>query len=203
MKIKLITKKQYPALKDLYGAFEIVEDAKLCIAVGGDGTFIEAARSFDGPILPIRGEEIGSTGYYSDVGLSNIDTVIDKLKHNKYTVEELSRKIEIKYKNKSYFAVNEALLRNVVKEVFFKIYTIEKCKKQLLYPYIISGDGVIITGNVGSTAYNRNAHGPIIISENVICLNFLFSESLLSNPLVLDAGYCFFVINFIFISSCL
>ncbi len=188
MKIKLIAKKQYAALKSFYKEFEITDDAKICVAVGGDGTFIEAARSFDGPILPIRGEEAGSTGYYSDVGLSSIDTIIDRLKHNKYSVEELSKKMEIRYKDKSYFAVNEALLRNIVKEVFFKVYTVEKGKKKLLYPYLISGDGLLITGKIGSTAYNRNAHGPIILSENVICLNFLFAESLLSNPLVLDAN---------------
>ncbi len=187
MKIKLIAKRQYPALKSLYKEFEISDDAKICIAVGGDGTFIEAARSFDGPILPIRGEESGSTGYYSDIGLSKIDTIINKLKRNEYTIEELSKKIEIRYKDKTYFAVNEALLRNIVKEVFFKVYQVEKDKKKLLYPYLISGDGVLITGNVGSTAYNRNAHGPIILSEKVVCLNFLFTESLLSNPLVLNA----------------
>ena len=26
----------------------------MCLAVGGDGTFIKAANEFDGPILPVR-----------------------------------------------------------------------------------------------------------------------------------------------------
>lgn len=186
MKVKLISKQQYPQLKKLYKELDIDDGGKICIAVGGDGTFIRAAREFDGPILPIRGEETGSTGYYSDVGISDLDEVIDKIKHNKYKVEDLSRKLEIRYKDKVFYAVNEALLKNKAKEIYFNVYTVENGKKKLLYPYTISGDGLLITGKVGSTAYNRTAGGPIILSQNIMCINFLYPESLFTNPLVID-----------------
>ena len=38
-KIKIISKKNYPELKKLYNRFDISEDAEVCLAVGGDGTF--------------------------------------------------------------------------------------------------------------------------------------------------------------------
>ena len=56
MKIKIISKKNYPKLKKLYSKFDISEDAEVCLAVGGDGTFIKAANEFDGPILPVRSD---------------------------------------------------------------------------------------------------------------------------------------------------
>lgn len=186
MRIKLVSKRQYPQLKKLYKNFEIDDSGEMCIAVGGDGTFITAAREFDGPILPIRGEEAGSTGYYSDVGISDMDTVIENLKHNKYSIEELSRKLEVRYKSKTYYAINEALLKNKVKEVYFNLYTNDGGKRRLLYPYTISGDGLLITGKVGSTAYNRTIGGPIILSRNILCINFLYPESLFTNPLVIN-----------------
>ena len=40
MKIKIISKKNYPELKKLYNKLDISEDADVCLAVGGDGTFI-------------------------------------------------------------------------------------------------------------------------------------------------------------------
>ena len=44
-------KKNYPELKKLYSKFDVSDDAEICLAVGGDGTFIKAANEFDGPIL--------------------------------------------------------------------------------------------------------------------------------------------------------
>ncbi|MCL4400521.1 MAG: NAD(+)/NADH kinase [Candidatus Parvarchaeota archaeon] len=186
MKVKLVSKQQYPQLKKLYKEFDVGEEGDICIAVGGDGTFIKAAREFDGPILPVRSEEVGSTGYYSDIGLSKIDIIIERIKHKKYRVEDLSRKLEIRYKDKVYYAINEALLRNKSKEIYFNVYTVENGRKRLLYPYTVSGDGLLITGKVGSTAYNRTAGGPIILSQDIICVNFLYPESLFTNPLVIS-----------------
>lgn len=186
LRIKLVKKRDYPEIKKLERAFEISDDGDVCIAAGGDGTFIKAAREFDGPILPLRGGEDGSTGYYSDMEINRIDTVITALKSKKYSVEDISSKIEVSFGQKKYFAVNEILLRNLLKEVYFKVYHINKGERKLLYPFVMSGDGLLVSGRVGSTAYNRNAGGPIILSPKVICLTFLFVESPFSNPIVLD-----------------
>ena len=113
----------------------------ICIAVGGDGTFVKAAKEYSGPILPIRSEERGSIGYYSDVNLDDIDFVIKALKNKDYYVEKLENKMEISHNGKRYYAVNEALLHNVLEEVSFKIYEIRGGKRYEIYPYVMSGDG--------------------------------------------------------------
>lgn len=92
MKIKIISKKNYPELKKLYSKFDVSDDAEVCLAIGGDGTFIKAANEFDGPILSIRSDEKNSTGYYADVDLKDINFIIKSLLSKSYRIEELGKK---------------------------------------------------------------------------------------------------------------
>ncbi len=185
MKIKIISKKNYPELKKFYNKFDVSEDAEVCLAVGGDGTFIKAANEFDGPILPIRTDEKNSTGYYADVGLKDTEFIIKSLLSKNYKTEELGRKIEVDYDKSRYYGVNEILLKNVQEEVYFKLYYEEKGKRNKLYEYTLSGDGFLVTSAIGSTAYNRTAGGPIILDRGVLCLTFLSIENPLSNSVIL------------------
>ncbi len=188
MKIKIVKNKDYKELKPLYANFDVGNEAEMCIAVGGDGTFVRAAQEYSGPILPIRSEERGSIGYYSDVNLDDIDFVVRSLKHGKFSVEKLENKIEIEYKGKSYYAVNEALMHNVLEEVSFKIYEIKNGKRQEIYPYVMSGDGILITSSIGSTAYNKSAGGPILLVPDVMCLTFLNADGPYRNSIVVDSS---------------
>ncbi len=185
MKIKIISKNEYPELKKLRDNFEVSDKADVCVAVGGDGTFIRAANAFSGPILPIRSGEPGSTGYYADVSLLDIDKIIDRLKTKKYAVEALGKKLEVSFKGEKRFAVNEILLHNVVEEVYFRIFYSEGGKMNQIYPYVIAGDGLIISANVGSTAYNRAANGPIIIDPDNICITLLVPDGSFKNSIIL------------------
>ena len=185
MKIKIISKKNYPELKKLYSKFDVSDDAEVCLAVGGDGTFIKAANEFDGPILPIRSNEKNSTGYYADVDLNEVDFIIKNLLSKKYRIEELGRKVEVEYEKSKYYGVNEILLKNVQEEVYFKLYYDEKGRRSKLYEYTLSGDRFLVTSAIGSTAYNRTAGGPIIMDKNVMCLTFLSIENPLTNSVIL------------------
>ena len=168
MKIKIISKKNYPEMKKLYNKFNVSEDADVCLAVGGDGTFIKAANEFEGPILPIRSDEKNSTGYYADVGLKDMDFIIKSLLSKNYRIEELGRKIEVEYENSRYYGVNEILLKDVQEEVYFKLYYDERGKRSRLYEYTLSGDGFLVTSAIGSTAYNRTAGGTIKLDRSVL-----------------------------------
>jgi Predicted sugar kinase len=185
MKIKIISKKNYPELKKLYSKFDISDNAEVCLAVGGDGTFIKAANEFDGLILPIRSAEKNSTGYYADVDLNQVDFIIKSLLSKNYKVEELGRKVEVDYEKSKYYGVNEILLKNIQGEVYFKLYYDEKGRRSKLYEYTLSGDGLLVTSAIGSTAYNRTAGGPIIMDKNVLCLTFLSIENPLTNSVIL------------------
>ncbi len=62
VKVCIFSRRNYEEIGAIRKAFEVVQPRKadICIAVGGDGTFIRAAKSFDGPILPVRGNDAGS-----------------------------------------------------------------------------------------------------------------------------------------------
>lgn len=188
MKIKLVAIEEFPQLKELRKAFEISDSGEICIAVGGDGTFVRAAAEFSGPILPIRSGISGSSGYYADLCIDDIPFVIKNLKRKRYTVERLENKIRIVHKGRHYYAVNEASLRNMHQEVSFKIYEVANGKRSEIYPYVMGGDGLLITGATGSTAYNKSAGGPIILSPSVFCLTFLNVDGPYRNPIVVDAN---------------
>lgn len=187
MEITLIKKREYPELRALQKAFDINKKGELCVAVGGDGTFIRAAREFDGPILPIRSKDKDSVGYYADVCIDDMDTIVKKLKNKEYSVERLANKIEVEFKGRKYYAVNEAALNNELEEVSFKIYEIANGRREEIYPYIMGGDGILITSVVGSTAYNKSAGGPIILSPEVFCMTFLNVDGPYRNPVVVDS----------------
>lgn len=187
MRITIIKKKEYPELRKLRKAFKVVDNGDICVAVGGDGTFIRAARGFNGPILPIRSAEKGSIGYYADISTDEMDYAVEKLKSGDYSIERLGNKMEIEYRGRKYYAVNEAVLNNLLEEVSFRIYEIMNGKKEEVYPYVMSGDGVLATSVVGSTAYNKSAGGPIILSPDVFCVTFINVDGPYRNPIVIDS----------------
>ncbi len=194
MRIKLIKNRNYPELKKLYEEFDVGDDGEICVAVGGDGTFVKAAKSFPGPILPIRSDDPGSVGYYADISIKDIDFAIDHLKKKKYTIEKLSNKIALSHSGKRYYAVNEVLLSNMRGEISFKVFEREGGKKRQIYPYVMSGDGIIITSMIGSTAYNKSAGGPILLSSKVVCITFLNVDGPYKNPIVADSSREFEII---------
>ena len=186
MKITIICKKYYKEIRLLEKEFETSSKGDICVAIGGDGTFVKAAREFNGPILAIRGNEGNSAGYYADVSVREMQDVVMKLKKRQYTVESLGNKIELLYKGKKYYAVNEILLHNWREEVYFSVYYKEDHSEKAIYPYVMAGDGVLITSEVGSTAYNRSAGGPIILAPRLLCLTFLNADGPYTNPIILS-----------------
>jgi NAD+ kinase len=188
MRIRITKKRDYRELGRLYEEFEVVErDAELCIAIGGDGTFVDAARSFGGPVLPIRSNEKGSTGFFADLNIDDIDFVAERLKERSYDIEAIGRKIEIVHDDHHYHAINEASLDYVPpEEVHFRMYRIRNEMREDLFPYVMRGNGMVITGSIGSTAYNRSLGGPIILDPYVFCVTPIAPDGIYNNPIILN-----------------
>ncbi|UCH02362.1 MAG: NAD(+)/NADH kinase [Candidatus Bathyarchaeota archaeon] len=167
-KIRVVKKRDYPGLGKLYDAFDVSDDGEICLTIGGDGTFLKAAREFTGPILPIREGGRDSLGFNADYTLADIDKVIHGLRNKLFTIEEYS-KLKFTYDRTVYNAINDVILYRVnAKTVHCRIYYFEDKSKKLLYPADLKGDGVIFSGQIGSTAYNFIANGPIIYGLDII-----------------------------------
>lgn len=167
-RIKVVEKRDYPEVMKLHKFFEVSNDGEICLAIGGDGTFLKAAREFEGPILPVRGGENDSLGFHADFTVRDMDEIIMSLMENFYTVGEYS-KLKVTFKSEVYEAVNDIVLfRATPKAIHCRIYYYDNGERKSLYPKDLKGDGVIFSGQIGSTAYNYFAHGPIIYGLDAI-----------------------------------
>lgn len=195
MKVGIFSKKDYTETGKLRKKFKISDDdPDICIAFGGDGTFLKAAR-YGKPILPVRTDEMGSLGFYADVSLSDIDFIIESLESGRYEQKPICSKLEIKYKGESYDAVNDAVMRTEKESVCFDIYEVVDGREEPFCPYRICGDGLAIATQIGSTAYNLAAGGPILRNPDDICISFLNCGGPFSkNPIVVHKGSEFHVV---------
>ena len=65
-------------------------DADMVISIGGDGTFLKAARRVGNKGIPILGINTGRLGFLADVSPEEMEETIEEVYQNHYTVEERS-----------------------------------------------------------------------------------------------------------------
>lgn len=134
--------------------------AELNICVGGDGAFLRAVHKNKFPQIPFVGINTGHLGFFQEILPENIDEFIDKYIQDDFTIEEISLvDAEICTKHKCFHltGINEIVIKGtkskvVHLEIFLDGNHLEK----------FSGDGVIISTPVGSTAYNFSSGGSIV-----------------------------------------
>ncbi len=187
MKVSIVSKRDYPEISLIKRHFDVVKKGAICIALGGDGTFVHAAMKYDVPILPIRVNENMSSGFYSDLSTKDLPRIIEGLKEHEYDVKDAANKLRLSFNKKEYFAVNEISLNHIKQEVSFRVFEKNK-ERRRIFPFVVAGDGVVVTGEIGSTAYNRSAMGPILLSNKVMCVTFLNTDGPYRNSLVVDSG---------------
>lgn len=154
-------------LKKLYGGCDSAEDSDIIVALGGDGTLLEALHKYYELQKPFYGMNKGSVGFML----------------NPYRAEELEQRLQnsqsvtlhpLRMTAKTdegetieAVAFNEVSLlrqRHHAAKIGISIDDIERL------PELVC-DGVIAATPAGSTAYNLSAHGPIIpLSANVLAL---------------------------------
>lgn len=135
-------------------------NAELNICVGGDGAFLRAVHRNKFPKIPFVGINTGHLGFFQEILPENIDEFIYKYIKKDYVVEEIFLvEAEIKTKSKSFFitGVNEIVIKNLKSKVVHLDILIDNNHLESF-----SGDGVIVSTPVGSTAYNFSSGGSIV-----------------------------------------
>lgn len=171
--------------KALFSDYDsMIEQCDLIIAVGGDGTFIHAAKHGK-PILGINAGRIAFMAGLEHSELNMLKALID----GDY---EIDRRLTLKSDICSpdgkvidtRFCVNDVVVARgtqIKMEEFFVEHN-----GRLLNSY--TADGIIISTPTGSTAYNLSAGGPVVdpqiesIILSPICTHSLFSRALIFKP---------------------
>ena len=147
---------------DYISASEDLSSVDLIVALGGDGTIIEAARSTAGAEIPIFGINYGKIGYMADAESSEAELIESVIRGDCRIESRMTLDISVIREGKAIIkncnALNDIVLSNgpVPKLVSFDLY----CNNELTQK--IRSDGIIIATPTGSSAYSMSAGGPVV-----------------------------------------
>lgn len=137
---------------------EIPQDIDCAIVIGGDGSFIEAARALEGRDIPILGINMGTLGYLTEVEVNHIGEAVEQILKGDYSLEGRMMLEGIFENGNADVALNDIVVsrKGVLRVIHFRLFV----NGELLHSY--EADGIILSTPTGSTAYNLSAGGPIV-----------------------------------------
>ncbi|MDD5411445.1 MAG: NAD(+) kinase [Methylobacter sp.] len=158
----------------------------LVIAVGGDGTFLAAARAIVEYDIPLIGINLGRLGFLVDISPNELPDKLHHILQGHYTEEKryllrtkIIRNGQIIHEET---AVNEVVIHRWVTPSMIEIIT----KIDNVFLNSQRSDGLIISTPTGSTAYSLSAGGPILYpSLNALVLVPLNPHTLSNRPIVI------------------
>lgn len=165
---------------------ELYQKSDIIVSIGGDGTMLATAFKafeFDKPVL---GLNLGKLGFLVETDVSQIESVINLLKQNKYTIEErmvLSATCDVAGTEK-FIAVNDLVIEKggYPKMIELTAWVDDE------YVTTFSADGLIIATPTGSTGYSLSTGGPIVApTTKAITLSPISPHSLTVRPIVLSS----------------
>lgn len=134
--------------------------ADVVISIGGDGTFLNAARYVGDREIPMIGINTGRLGFIANNSPFEIDDILNDIYNKNYTIEDRAV-LQLNCPSKTIqrpFALNEIA---ILKRDDAALLTIEThVDNSYLSTY--QADGLLISTPTGSTAYSLSVGGPII-----------------------------------------
>lgn len=165
------------------------------IALGGDGTILQASRDLRKTKIPIVGVNLGTMGFLAEVEPEQIEAVLDRLIADDYQIEERMNIVGEVYKaggtkkgEERILVHRDEALNDIVitragysRIIGLKVYVNGRVME------LYEADGVIVSTPTGSTGYNLSAGGPIVSPKtDIIILTPISPHSLTSKSIVLS-----------------
>lgn len=163
----------------------------IIITLGGDGTLLGQCRKSVSKGLPIFGVNLGKLGFITEFSQSDYLPHLEKVLLNDYKLHHLDIfKAQIIDKNGKEIRhghfVNDAVINKPSISRMFGLI-ISSGDNHI---FNISGDGLIVSTPIGSTAYSLAAGGPIIHPHvNSIVLTPICPHSLTNRPIVIPNSF--------------
>lgn len=143
--------------------FENGEDYDIILAIGGDGTVIQALHYSKG--TPVLGINMGRKGFLAYCDLDkvlekSVVEISEKIMNNQYTIDSYSF-IKGIVNGVEHCAVNDIVIgkKDMVSTIELEVYI----DNEFFVHFI--GDGLVISSALGSTAYNRSLGGPVVLGD--------------------------------------
>ncbi|MDR2912635.1 MAG: NAD(+)/NADH kinase [Alistipes sp.] len=141
----------------------------IMIAIGGDGTFLDAVRNLKGNPMPIVGLNAGRLGFLANISPKAFVYALEEIRHRRYTIEPRTMlTVEGDFPETPDFpcALNEFTIYRHTADMIEVSVSVDD---NLLVK--VRGDGTIVSTPTGSTAYSLSAGGPMVApaSSCVVC----------------------------------
>ncbi|HMP82228.1 MAG TPA: NAD(+)/NADH kinase [Verrucomicrobiota bacterium] len=178
-----------PPQRNLYRKIPSLRDgrADLVIAVGGDGTLLQAAHRFRGLGVPILGINIGYLGFITSIRSNRVRQEMKRVLNAEFIISQrtaLDLEIRTGRKRIGGWALNDALITRGSNPHLIGIEA--RIGQRRLTSYRC--DGLIIATPTGSTAYSLAAGGPIISPEcNVLTVTPICPQALTNRSVVVNS----------------
>lgn len=166
---------------------DLGKQCDLVIAVGGDGTFLSAARVTADYDVPVIGVNLGRLGFLVDISPNELPGKLQRMLEGHY-VEEARSLLQTRIIRENQVihqetAVNEVVIHRWVTPSMIEIVT----KINGVFLNSQRSDGLIVSTPTGSTAYSLSAGGPIMHPGlNALVLVPLNPHTLSNRPIVID-----------------
>lgn len=171
------------------GEEQFALQAKLVIAIGGDGTMLYAARLVAQHEVPLLGVNRGRLGFLTDVSPDDMLTRLDEVLSGKFQKDQRTL-LEARLSRAGRDDVALTALNDVVllkwetgRMLDFETWIDGR------YVNTHSGDGLIVATATGSTAYALSCGGPIVQPDlGVLVLVPICPHTLSDRPVVVPSG---------------
>ena len=149
---------------ELSALVEQLPETGALVVLGGDGTFLRAARAVAEVDVPLLGVNLGKVGFLSKVETGGLEAVLAQLVEGDFRIEDrmaLEATIHSGGRDEAgetFFALNEiAVARGSMARV---------CRLEVeigpSHLATFTADGLVISSPTGSTGYSFSAGGPIV-----------------------------------------
>lgn len=165
---------------------ELHTSSDLIITMGGDGTLIGVSRNVKKTSPPIFGVNMGHLGFITEFSKSEFFDELESTLKGNFEVTTLPLyQVEVYKKEQNIFKscfLNDVVVNN---NQISRMLTLT-VSSEGEHIYNLSGDGLIISSPIGSTAYSLAAGGPIIHPKvNALTMTPICAHSLTHRPLVI------------------
>lgn len=141
---------------------DIPGDLMCIIVLGGDGTFLSAARFIGNREIPLMGIKFGEVGFLAETTEDILSKTITRLLDHQFIIQKRTR-LDIKVIRNNEQIIDVDVLNDAVinKSALSRLAS---CAVYLDETYLTTyrADGLIVGTPTGSTAYSLAAGGPVI-----------------------------------------
>jgi len=172
-----------------YDVSDMPDDIDCALTLGGDGTFLNAARRLRSRKTPLFGINLGNLGYLTSAEADDIPECLVELLEDRYRIDERMM-LRGKVMHVSGETVTDTALNDIVisragalRVVEFRIFV----DGDLLSVY--DADGIIVSTATGSTGYNLSAGGPVVMpNTSVMVVTPICPHTLQTRSVIVSAG---------------